>query len=52
MSPIWSTEEMTVMVKSLLPDYKDSFLDLSTITAKESVKNKEIVLEFRYEVLK
>lgn len=48
MERLYSTAELRRMVRDLVVSCADKTLDLQTITAKETVKGKEVVLEFRF----
>lgn len=45
---IYSESQMRNMIKQLVPKLLASELELQTITAKETVKGAEVVLEFRF----
>ncbi len=47
---VYSTQLMEEMIKRLLPAYKESRLDLLTITAEESAKGKAVDLTFHFGV--
>ena len=48
MERLYSELEMQEMIKSLIPSLQDSILELQTTTAKQTVKGREVVLEFRF----
>lgn len=48
MEGLYSVAEMRHMIRTLVTSLEDKSLDLQTITAKEIVKGKEVILEFRF----
>lgn len=48
--PIYTDAELRNYVRDLLPNYKDSSLELLTITAIEDSKGEAVTLQFHYGV--
>ena len=50
MDGLYAVAEMRNMIRTLLPDYKESDLELITITAKEVSRGGQVTLEFNFGV--
>jgi hypothetical protein len=48
--PIYTDGELRNYIRALLPDYRESQLELLTITAIEDSKGEAVTLQFHYGV--